>query len=114
MGKLAEIAAEWHAAIASSDPQSMMEVKRDLADLPTALADFALGLRTLQSRAVDLWPVHPGVTQAVGTVHEAMTNAQTAAMDVPSAFLALHENDNQRHDNPRPGEGMWDVSRAQG
>lgn len=110
--RLAELAAEFHAAVASRDPQRIAEVEEDFKALPAALGDIASGLKTMHSRSVDLYPLHPAVSQAVGTVYEALFRAQESSNDVPAAFEAMHEEDLKRHRAPRPGEEMWDVRSA--
>ena len=105
-------AAEMHASAASRSPNSMMDVKQDLYAIEGALSDVTGALRALTTKAMEEYPLHPGVSGAVGSVHALQLKAQEAAADIRTAMQVLHEQDLKRHEQPRQGEAMWDVSRT--
>lgn len=109
---LPEIGAEANAYFSGRDPQSMRDVEDDLRAMQPFLADIGNATRTLHARAVDQYPMAPGVTMAIGHVYELLTKAVEAAGDIHPAFRALHEEEIKRHEQPRPGERMWDVERG--
>ncbi len=107
--RFAELAAEMRAAASSYAPEDMMQVARDLARLPEALADVAHAVRVITIRAANELPVHPAVTELLAGVYDGLMKAAVASAEVAPTMRRVHEADIARHEAPRPGERLWNV-----
>lgn len=108
--RFVEAAAEMAGAASAYSPTGMVQVGNDLARVPEALQHVADALRITVQQAHSQFPIHPQIVELLGGVFQQIQQAATTAQDIGPAFQSMHRVDLERHENPRVGEQMWDVS----
>lgn len=93
-------------------PGSMVEVLADFEEMPDAHADIADFWRALSEGAHDHMPLDPRVVEVINNCHRVALSLAEHAREIAPAIRALHAHDLERHENPRPGEHLWDVRRS--
>ena len=107
---LDQIEEAW-SGLASFDPDNATEIRQFLANLGHAFTEGAARLGELAERWGDEQPLAAEVLQAVQQSASALAGAADVADEAHSTFLAAHDVELQRLDNPRAGEAAWDVTR---
>jgi hypothetical protein len=102
--------AEMLGAAAVYDPQGMMQVGNDLAQLPTALGQVAETLRIMTQRSHDQDPIDPAIIAKMGDIYKMLSAAAQASEDLGPMFRKMHHVEIHRIENPRKGEHKWDIS----
>lgn len=109
MNALSSVSSELRTAARRYQPTSMVDAGYDLAHLYEVAEDFAAAIKTLTTRATASWPLHPEVIKLLAATHTAQIRIAEGLQEVGPAFRSHHAADLARHENPRRGEGMWNV-----
>lgn len=97
-------------AAANYSPTGMVQVIEDFAGLSQALELHAEAMRTTVERAHAEFPLAPQVIELMRQVHGLQLKAAELASELQPASRKLHETDLARHESPRNGERMWDIT----
>lgn len=108
---ISDLAVEQAARAARYAPESMAYFGGDLQQWPESIGHLALALSTFVKKGSAEYPVHPVVMEKLAEVYRALGTAAAAANEVPALFSRAHSIDLSRHQAPRPGEHLWNVSR---
>lgn len=106
---LEELASQMVAVASRYEPEGMLAFEADLRRMPLVFEQVATAFRILGERAGAELPVHAGVSEAISGVHAHQMACAAAAQEVHASFVALHQAELQRLQNPRRGEHLWDV-----
>jgi hypothetical protein len=105
-----EAASEMEAAASRYDPDGAMHVLGTIEGFPEALTSIANTFKILAERCDDAFPVHQRVGEALLEVHTLLAQAAGTSEEAGKAFREEHAADIARHEEPRPGEEMWDTT----
>jgi hypothetical protein len=106
----AESMSDAFAAIANFTPQTPEEMEQFLLNCAEMVQQFGAAFQTLGSRMTSEYPIEQPVAAGVQELGAALGACQAIAGEVHSTYLAAHETERQRRENPRNNEGFWDVN----
>lgn len=105
-----EAAAEMFGAAMVYNPDGMMQVGQDFAQLPEAFRNIAGAMQTMAKRAHDNDPLHDAIIDIMYNIYQKLHEAAKLSEDLAPAFRSLHAVDIKRIESPRRGEEKWDLS----
>ena len=108
--RFSEAAAEMESAAAAYHPDGAMHVLATIEGFPEALTSIAGTFRILAEHCDTAFPVHQRVGEALNDVHALLSRVVPAAEEVGKVFRTEHAADIARHEEPRTGEEMWDIT----
>ncbi|CAL9594729.1 hypothetical protein SUDANB21_05310 [Streptomyces sp. enrichment culture] len=93
------------------NPEGMMQIGEDFANLPEVFQNLAKSLyeMTRQVQEGDT-PMDPAIVDMVRTVHAEILKVAQSAEDLRPMFENLHADDIKRIRQPRRNEHYWDVA----
>lgn len=109
-----QAAAEMLGAAMVYQPEGMMQVGNDFAQMPEAFRNVANAMKKMADRAHDEDPIHPAILDMMGAIYQKLQEAATMSEDLAPAFRNLHAVDIKRIEAPRRGEQKWDVANNTG
>lgn len=96
-------------AYATYDPPMMLAVAAEYWGLPEGVGAAAEAVRQLAVNTADKYPADQMMADLVAQVYALLHQAIQKAHEVGPLFAKVHENDLRRHEEPRPGEHMWNI-----
>jgi hypothetical protein len=105
-----EAAAEMLGAALVYNPEGMMQVGNDFAQMPEAFRNIAGAMQKMAQRANDDDPIHPAIVDIMHNMYQKLHEVAKMAEDLGPAFRSLHAVDIKRIESPRRGEAKWDLS----
>ena len=105
-----EAAAEMLGAALTYNPEGMMQVGNDFAKMPEAYRNIANAMQKMAQRANDQDPLNPAIVDMMHKVYQKLQEAAKLSEELAPAFRNLHAVDIKRIEQPRRGEGKWDLS----
>lgn len=108
-------AEEMLAAASSAEaegPGAMMDVLKAFTELPETLGLIARTFDVVVARCDSEFPLDAAVTAEVEATRAQLHQAGAASESIAETFRAKHAVEIARHEDPRTGEGMWDVGGA--
>ncbi|MFJ8374076.1 hypothetical protein ACIQ9I_21160 [Streptomyces sp. NPDC094461] len=96
-------------AYATYDPPMMLAVAAEYWGLPEGVGAAAEAVRQLAVNTADKYPADQMMADLVAQVYALLHQAIQKAQEVGPLFAKVHENDLRRHEEPRPGEHMWNI-----
>ncbi|MFJ4458568.1 hypothetical protein [Streptomyces sp. NPDC088928] len=96
-------------AYATYDPPMMLAVAAEYWGLPEGVGAAAEAVRQLAVNTADKYPADAAMADLVAQVYALLHQAIQKAQEVGPLFAKVHENDLRRHEEPRPGEHMWNI-----
>lgn len=96
-------------AYATYDPPMMLAVAAEYWGLPEGVSSVAEAVRQLAVNTADEYPADAKMADLVAQVYALLHQAVQKAQEIGPLFAKVHENDLRRHEEPRPGEHMWNI-----
>jgi hypothetical protein len=97
----------------AGEPGGMMGVLAAFDNLPDTLGFIAGTFAVVANRCAEELPLDPAVADAIEDIYKLLMQAADAAEGVSKTFRERHEDDIQRHEDPRNGEELWDTTNNQ-
>lgn len=88
----------------------MVTMYADVAMLPNALDQVAVGLNVLADRCRGELPLHPAIAELVHALAQAQAHMASVSAEIRPAIERLHEPEMTRARAPRPSEERWNVA----
>ncbi|MGW1355578.1 hypothetical protein ACWCQE_41020 [Streptomyces sp. NPDC002409] len=96
-------------AYATYEPPMMLAVAAEYWGLPEGVTSVAEAVRQLAVNTADQYPADQMMADLVAQVYALLHQAAQKAAEVGPLFAKVHEDDLRRHEEPRPGEHMWNI-----
>ncbi|MFF2809356.1 hypothetical protein ACFVT2_19675 [Streptomyces sp. NPDC058000] len=97
------------AAYARYEPPMMLAVAAEYWGLAEGLTSTGEAIRQLAVNTADKYPADKRMADQVAQVYSLLHQAAQKAAEVGPIFAKVHEHDLRRHEEPRPGEHMWNI-----
>jgi hypothetical protein len=91
------------------EPPMMLAVAAEYWGLPEGLTSVGEAVRQLALNTAEKYPCDQKMADLVAAVYNLLHQAAQAAAEVGPLFAKVHEDDLRRHEEPRPGEHMWNI-----
>lgn len=109
--RIIEASREMVGAAMMYNPEGMMDIGNDFSSFPEVLMNVASAMQHMTRQVQEgETPMHPAIVDQVRALHASLIQVAQEAKDLRPAFENLHQVDISRIRNPRPNEGMWDLS----
>ncbi|WP_331727270.1 hypothetical protein OG871_39910 (plasmid) [Kitasatospora sp. NBC_00374] len=96
-------------AYRSYEPPVMASVAAEYRGLPGAIRHAMGAVMALAENSATQYPMDPAMAEKVSEVAQILESTAAYADDLEPAFRQAHKDDLLRHEEPRPGEDMWNV-----
>ncbi len=100
---------EMSGAYSRYEPPMMLAVAAEYWGLPEGIAACGEAVRQLAVNTSEKYPADAKMADLVAQVYTLIHKAAEAAAEVGPLFARVHADDLRRHEEPRPGEHMWNI-----
>ncbi|MEV4927892.1 hypothetical protein [Streptomyces roseoverticillatus] len=91
------------------EPPMMLAVAAEYWGLQEGITSVGEAVRQLAVNTSDKYPADAKMADLVAQVYDLLHQAAEAAAEVGPLFAKVHADDLRRHEDPRPGEHMWNI-----
>ena len=95
--------------IGGFEPENAADLDQFLSALPDYFSSVANAFRNVAETLADRYPVEAVVTERLREIGAVISGMSDFSGEAHSAHRAAHQKELERIENPRPGEGLWDV-----
>ncbi|WP_314412513.1 hypothetical protein [Streptomyces sp. DSM 40484] len=93
------------------NPEGMMEIGNDFAQMPEFLQNLAKSIHGMTSRVQEGdTPMDPAIVDMVKVIYAGILKVAHEAQDLKPMFENYHADDIKRIRQPRRNEHLWDVA----
>ena len=96
--------------IGGYEPENAADLDQFLGSLPDYFGAVAQAFRNVADTLADRFPVEAVVVERLREISATVGGLSDFSGEAHSVHRASHERELERIENPRPGEGFWDVS----
>ncbi|MEU1814969.1 hypothetical protein ABZ543_07205 [Streptomyces roseifaciens] len=90
-------------------PPMMLAVAAEYWGLQEGITSVGEAVRQLAVNTADKYPADAKMADLVTQVYALLHQAAEAAAEIGPLFAKVHADDLRRHEEPRPGEHMWNI-----
>ncbi|WP_336004326.1 hypothetical protein [Streptomyces sp. KLMMK] len=91
------------------EPPMMLAVAAEYWGLQEGITSVGEAVRQLAVNTADKYPADAQMADLISQVYTLLHQAAETAAEIGPLFAKVHEADLRRHEEPRPGEHMWNI-----